>query len=237
MRPRTEPITEPITQPIPRYVPEPRHATPGPAEIAAEWRRRSARPGLARVMRASQPADLAAGVTEETRRLVADHLRATSAILGRPVHSALELGCGIGRITPTIAMHAEHVLALDLTAEMIAEARAACAGLPNVEFLQRPVERLPLGAERVDIAVCVWVLMHVLDDDTLAAACRGIGRSARYLSLVEYEHAAVPVGRFSRLRTVDQYLAVLPGAELVECRELRYGGDRSLAALIALDRS
>lgn len=233
MRPRTEPITGPV----PRHIPEPRHVIPDPDEIAAEWRRRSARAGLARVMRASQPPHLAAGVTEETRRLVADHLLATSAMLGRPLHSALEIGCGIGRITPTIAAHAEHVLALDLTAEMIGEARAACAGLPNVEFLQRPVERLPLGAERVDIAVCVWVLMHVLDDDALASACRGIARSAKYLSLVEYEHAAVPVGRFSRLRTVDQYLAVLPGAELVDCRELRYGGDRSFAALIALGRS
>jgi 2-polyprenyl-3-methyl-5-hydroxy-6-metoxy-1,4-benzoquinol methylase len=210
---------------------------PGPAEIIEEWRRRAARAGLARVMRASQPAELAAGVTEETRRLVAEHLRAVSGMLGRPVTSALEIGCGIGRITPTIAAEAEHVLALDLTEEMIAQARTVCADLPNVEFLLRPVQRLPVGERRVDVAVCVWVLMHVLDPRLLEAACRGIARSARYLTLVEYEHAAVPVGPFSRLRTVGEYLAMLPGAELVECRELGYGGDRSFAALIALDNS
>lgn len=233
MRPRTETATGPIQ----RSIPQPRHRIPGPAEIVEEWRRRSARTGLAKVMRASQPVALAAGVTEETRRLVAGHLRAVSGLLGRPVRSALEIGCGIGRLTPTIAADAGHVLALDLTDEMIAEARTACADLPNVEFLQRPVQRLPVGPRRMDVAVCVWVLMHVLDDHLLAAACRGIARSARYLTLVEYEHAAVPVGPFSRLRTVGEYLALLPGAELVECRELSYGGDRSFAALIALDRA
>lgn len=227
----------PPTEPTQRTIPEPRHRVPGPAEIAQEWRRRSARPGLVSVMRASQPLELAAGVTEETRRLVGDHLRATSAMLGRPLASAVEIGCGVGRITPTIAANAEQVLALDLTEEMIAKARAACAGLPNVEFLQRPAQRLPVGEQRVDVAVCVWVLMHVLDDVLLAAACQGIARSARYLSLIEYEHAAVPVGPFSRLRSIGQYLALLPGSELVECRELGYGGDRSFAALIALDRS
>ncbi|GAB3439366.1 class I SAM-dependent methyltransferase [Actinophytocola sediminis] len=232
MRPRTEPAIEPVQ----RSIPEPRHRVPGPAEIVEEWRRRAARPGLARVMRASQPVELAAGVTEQTRMLVADHLLAGASMLGRPVRTALEIGCGIGRLTPTIAAHAKHVLALDLTDEMIAQARAACAGLPNVEFLQRPVQRLPIGP-RMDVAVCVWVLMHVLDDNLLAAACQGIARSARYLTLVEYEHAAVPVGPFSRLRTVGEYLALLPGAELVDCRELGYGGDRSFAALIALDRS
>ncbi|WP_245811871.1 class I SAM-dependent methyltransferase [Actinophytocola xinjiangensis] len=227
----------PHTEQVQRTIPQPRHRIPGPAEIVEEWRRRSARPGLTSVMRASQPVELAAGVTEETRRLVGDHLRATSSLLGRPVSSAVEIGCGIGRITPTIAKHAEHVLALDLTEEMIAQARAACVDLPNVEFLQRPAQRLPIGGQRVDVAVCVWVLMHVLDDALLAAACQGIARSARYLSLVEYEHAAVPVGPFSRLRSIGQYLALLPGSELVECRELGYGGDRSFAALIALDRS
>ncbi len=230
MRPRTDrPVLEPV--------PPPRRATPSPAEIEAEWRRRSARPGLARVMRASQPDALADCVTAATRRLVAGHLRAAASMLGRPVRSALEFGCGIGRLTPTIAARAERVLAVDLTAEMLAEARLACAGSSNVEFLRCPVQRLPFERSTVDVAVCVWVLMHVLDDDELAAACRAIARSTRYLTLVEYEYAAVPVGRFSRLRTVDEYLAMLPGAELVECRELGYGGDRSFAALIALGRS
>jgi trans-aconitate methyltransferase len=42
--------------------------------------------------------------------------------LGRPVRSAVDIGCGTGRLTPTIAAGAGHVLALDLTEELISAA-------------------------------------------------------------------------------------------------------------------
>ncbi|HEX2301798.1 MAG TPA: class I SAM-dependent methyltransferase, partial [Pseudonocardiaceae bacterium] len=83
--------------------------------------------------------------------------------------------------------------------------------------------------------VCVWVLMHVLDDDEVSAVCAGLCRAARHLVLIEYEHADVPVGPFSRLRSLDQYLELLPGSRLLRREELYYGADRSFAALIALD--
>ncbi len=203
---------------------------PAPDEIAAEWRRRAGRPGLARVMRASQPAELAEATTVRTRQLVTHHLRS----LG-PVGSALEIGCGMGRITPAIAAHARSVTAIDMTPRMLDLAREACAHLPGVEFRQAAVQRLPWRDKRFDVAVCVWVLMHVLDDDEIARACRAISGAARHLVLVEYEHADIPVGRYSRLRDLDDYLALLPGSRLVERHELTYGGDRSFAALIALE--
>ncbi|RDI34278.1 class I SAM-dependent methyltransferase [Lentzea flaviverrucosa] len=203
---------------------------PAPDEIEAEWRRRAGRPGLARVMRASQPAELAEATTIRTRQLVTHHLRS----LG-PIRSALEIGCGMGRITPAIAAQAGAVTAIDMTPRMLELARAACAHLPGVEFRQAAVQRLPWRDKRFDVAVCVWVLMHVLDDDEIAWACRAISGAARHLVLVEYEHADIPVGRYSRLRDLDDYLALLPGSRLVERHELTYGGDRSFAALIALE--
>ena len=208
---------------------------PTPEEIAAEWRRRAGLDGLARVMRVSQPASLAAAVTEETRRVVADHLQAVAGRLARPVRSALEVGCGIGRITPTIAAHAGYVLALDPVTEMLRAATRACAGLPNVEFHRHTAQRLPHWPARFDVAVCVWVLMHILDEEEVRVACRRVAGSARHLVLVEYEHADVPVGAFSRLRSLEDYLAMLPGARLLGRQDLYYGGDRSFAALIALD--
>lgn len=208
---------------------------PTRAEIEEEWRRRAARTGLARVMRASQPPELGPEVTAATRRRIAGHLQELTAVLGRPLRSAIEIGCGVGRLTPTIAAHAQRVLAVDMTEEMLAQARAACAGVRNVEFHRCTAQGLPHARSRVDVAVCVWVLMHVLDDEEFAAACRGIARSATHLVLVEYTDAAVPVGRYSRLRSLADYLAALPGARLVERDELRYGGDLSFSALIALD--
>jgi 2-polyprenyl-3-methyl-5-hydroxy-6-metoxy-1,4-benzoquinol methylase len=201
-------------------------------DIAEEWRRRARRPGLARVMRDSQPPELNPRVTETTRRILARHLDTVGDRIGRPVGSALEVGCGIGRLTPTIAAHAEQVIALDMTREMLVAAAAACAGLDNVEFHRYPAARLPWGQSRFDVGVCVWVLMHVLAEDELAKICHALSQSTRYLALIEYELAEIPVGRYSRLRSLDDYLQLMPGARVVEQRTLDYGGDRSFAALL-----
>lgn len=205
-------------------------------DITAEWNRRARRDGLARVMRASQPAALEFGVTEQTRNLVGGYLETVSARLRRPMTSALDVGCGIGRLTPVLAAHAERVVAIDMTPEMLAAAGRSCAGLDNVEFHRYEAQRLPWSSFRFDVAVCVWVLMHVLDDEQLATVCRGLARSARHLVLIEYEYAGVPVGPYSRVRPLDEYLALLPGARLLQRYDLHYGADRSFAALIGLER-
>jgi 2-polyprenyl-3-methyl-5-hydroxy-6-metoxy-1,4-benzoquinol methylase len=204
--------------------------TPAPSEVADEWRRRAERAGLARVMRASQPVELAAETTARTIRLVTNLLCSLDG-----VGAALEIGCGMGRITPAIAAQVCEVTAIDMTPRMLALARENCAHLSNVDFARTTVQRLPWKDKRFDVAVCVWVLMHVLDDDEIAKACRAIAAAARHLVLVEYEEADVPVGRFSRLRNLEEYLELLPGARLLERHELHYGGDRSFVALIALD--
>ncbi|MEV7098778.1 class I SAM-dependent methyltransferase [Amycolatopsis sp. NPDC051045] len=203
-------------------------------EIAGEWRERARRTGLRRVMRASQPDSLNAGVTARTRAVVAEQLELVADRLGRPPRRALEIGCGIGRLTPVIAAHAERVHAIDMTPAMLDQARATCAHLPAVEFECVRADRMSPPRERYDAAVCVWVLMHVLDERRLADACRVIAASTRYLTLIEYEHAGVPVSRWSRLRTLEDYVRLLPGAEVVDEQVIDYGGDHSFAALIAM---
>jgi 2-polyprenyl-3-methyl-5-hydroxy-6-metoxy-1,4-benzoquinol methylase len=210
----------------------------GPAEhvtdedVALEWRRRAERPGLSRVMRASQPDTLNAGVTEQTRRIVGDQLTLITEHLGHRPRRALEIGCGIGRLTPTVAAHADRVHAVDMTPAMLDQARAACSDLSTVDFSCERIDRLCAPRQRYDAAVCVWVLMHVLDEEQLITASRAIAASTRYLALIEYERANVPVSRWSRLRTLDDYLALMPGAEIVDRRVVDYGGDTSFAALI-----
>jgi SAM-dependent methyltransferase len=204
-------------------------------DVADEWRRRAERPGLRTVMRASQPDTLNDGVTARTREVVGGQLTTVAARLGHRPRRALEIGCGIGRLTPTIAAHADRVHAVDMTQAMLAQARTACAGLSTVDFSCARIDRMPPPAQRFDAAVCVWVLMHVLDDRQLAAACHTIAASTRYLTLVEYEQANIPVSRWSRLRALDDYLALLPGGHLVEEQVVDYGGDRSFAALIGFE--
>jgi 2-polyprenyl-3-methyl-5-hydroxy-6-metoxy-1,4-benzoquinol methylase len=200
-------------------------------DVEAEWQRRAERVGLARVMRASQPAELNNGVTEQTRRVLARLLDLAARELGRPLRSVLEAGCGVGRLTPVIAARAERVVALDMTVSMLDAARASCAGLSNVEFRNGRTEEA-CWDDDFDVAVSVWVLMHVLDQDRLKAACHALASSSRYLVLVEYDRAHLPVSRWSRLRSLDDYVALMPGAQIVTSTELDYGGDRSTAALI-----
>jgi SAM-dependent methyltransferase len=183
-------------------------------------------------MRASQPSDLNANVTAATRALVAGLLDRAEAELGRPLRRGLEVGCGVGRLTPHLAARVESLTALDMTTEMLDAARVSCAGKTNVDFRRQRIEELQARPGEFDVAVCVWVLMHVLDPGRLEAACRSLGAAARYLVLVEYEHARVPVSRWSRLRPMEEYVALIPGARLLHRTELDYGGDLSAAALI-----
>jgi ubiquinone/menaquinone biosynthesis C-methylase UbiE len=48
----------------------------------------------------------------------------------------LEIGCGIGRFQEALASDVELCVGIDISGEMIANARARCAGLANVLFAQ-----------------------------------------------------------------------------------------------------
>jgi ubiquinone/menaquinone biosynthesis C-methylase UbiE len=49
-----------------------------------------------------------------------------------PDRTALDLGCGIGRITAALAPAVEHVTGIDISKSMIARAAERCSGSPNV---------------------------------------------------------------------------------------------------------
>lgn len=50
--------------------------------------------------------------------------------------AALEIGCGIGRFLEALSPHLGTITGTDVSAEMVAEARRRCRGLPNVRVLQ-----------------------------------------------------------------------------------------------------
>lgn len=56
-----------------------------------------------------------------------------AGLLG-PDKDALDLGCGIGRVTIALAPRVRSVTGLDISSRMIAEARRRCAALPNVSL-------------------------------------------------------------------------------------------------------
>ncbi len=75
--------------------------------------------------------------------------------------SALELGCGPGTWTEILAERAERVTAVDISTEMLAQARHALASRPNVRFVHSDVARFHSQGERFERLISVRVLEYV----------------------------------------------------------------------------
>lgn len=117
----------------------------------------------------------------DTERFWADGERTLDALLAQvdappiaPHHTVLDLGCGLGRLTRPLAARARRVVALDVSAEMLARARELNAHLDNVEWVHGDGRTLP-GA-RVDAAISFVVLQHVPDPAISLGYVRELGR-------------------------------------------------------------
>lgn len=76
--------------------------------------------------------------------------------------TCVEIGCGSGRMTPGLARRFDRVLALDVSPEMVEQARRAVAGMDNTEFRVISGERLDgVEDESADVALCYLVLQHL----------------------------------------------------------------------------
>ena len=94
--------------------------------------------------------------------------------------TCLEVGCGVGRMTVVLAQRWKHVLAVDVSPEMLR--RAADRGLPNVTFrLVSGVTLEGVPEACADQVVCYGVLQHFpttrLIGDYLSEFARVLGPS------------------------------------------------------------
>lgn len=88
----------------------------------------------------------------------------------------LEIGCGPGRITHVMAEDFASVVALDVSADMIA--RASRVVPDNVEFRRVGGPRIPLANDQVDAVFSVHVLQHL---DGLPAVASYLSEARRVL--------------------------------------------------------
>jgi SAM-dependent methyltransferase len=92
-----------------------------------------------------------------------------------PGRLALELGCGTGLFLEQVARSGAAVTGLDLSAELLAQARARCAGLPHARLVRGNAEQTAFPAASFDVVYGSSVLHHL---DT-AAAAREVARLLR----------------------------------------------------------
>lgn len=82
--------------------------------------------------------------------------------------STLEIGCGTGAFSRRLAERVEHVLALDLSPEMIRVARSRSAQFPNLEFQVADVMTEDFPPEYFDCIATIATLHHLPLREVLA---------------------------------------------------------------------
>ncbi|WP_435194380.1 class I SAM-dependent methyltransferase [Natronomonas sp. EA1] len=103
---------------------------------------------------------------------------------GRTGTVGLDVGCGNGRHTETLAPHVERAVGLDASRGLLTEAKARAADRGfDADWLHGDAARLPLRDDRVDLAVYVATLHHLPT------------RDARVRSLAELGRTLTPAGR------------------------------------------
>ncbi len=89
----------------------------------------------------------------------------------------LDIGCGLGRLTRVLAQRADQAIGLDVSPEMLEQARAYNAELDNVTWLQGDGTGLT-GVADASVSACVSlvVFQHIPDPAITMGYIREIGR-------------------------------------------------------------
>jgi ubiquinone/menaquinone biosynthesis C-methylase UbiE len=91
------------------------------------------------------------------RRALARHL---SAFAGE----VLDLGCGTGIFTEMLAPRCKRMVGIDIAASLVDKARAKCANLDNVNFVETSATSLPFGDSEFDAVVSFGeTISHIQD--------------------------------------------------------------------------
>jgi SAM-dependent methyltransferase len=122
-----------------------------------------------------------------------------------PAACALEIGCGMGRLLRPLSLHVERVIGIDISPEMIARARGALSGHPNVELAvtRGRLDGIPDAA--LDFIYSFIVFQHI---PSRAAVYRYLRESARALRGGGVLRFQVDGRRYGRAREADTWLGV-----------------------------
>lgn len=99
--------------------------------------------------------------------------------------TAVDLGCGTGGLTETLAPHVSRVIGIDRSPEMLAAAEARLQDHPNVELRRGELEHLPVADDAADLAVLGLVLHYVADPFVALCEARRVLRPGGRLILVD----------------------------------------------------
>ena len=94
------------------------------------------------------------------------------------VGAGVDLGCGLGRLTRALRALTSHQIGLDISAEMLIQAREANRGLSSIEFRQIGEHHWPIETGSCVLVISLYVLQHM---STLALMEHSIHEMSRIL--------------------------------------------------------
>lgn len=104
----------------------------------------------------------------ETGRDDVEKILKISGLENTKALNALEIGCGLGRMTHQFAERFDEVYALDVSTEMLAKAAGYWSHLSNIDWLVGSGEDLKaVKDESVDCVFSFWVLQHIPNSDVV----------------------------------------------------------------------
>jgi SAM-dependent methyltransferase len=104
----------------------------------------------------------------------------------------LEIGCGTGRITRALAKQFGQIYGIDISGEMIRQARLALRDYPNAQVFQNngrdlDAVREALGGLPVDFAFSYIVFQHIPSRDVIQDYVRQVGELLRPGGLFKFQ--------------------------------------------------
>lgn len=142
-----------------------------------------------------------------------------------PGRLALELGCGTGIFLEKVATTGARIVGLDLSADLLAKARARLGGAPNVVLLRGDAEHLPYAASSFDVVYGSSVLHHLDLDRALGEIFRVLRPGGRCV-FTEPNIVNPQVAVMFHLGLTKRYFGVSPDEMAVS----RFRAQRSLRA-------
>ncbi|GAA4743108.1 class I SAM-dependent DNA methyltransferase [Flavisolibacter ginsenosidimutans] len=124
--------------------------------------------------------------------------------------NVLELGCGTGKNTEWLSQKAKHLLAVDLSEEMMAKAKEKVS-TPNVRFQQADITQpWSFTKEKFDLVTCSLILEHIEDLNFIFEQASSVLQSGGHFYICELHPYKQYSGSKARFETNE-------GLQVLEC--------------------
>jgi SAM-dependent methyltransferase len=120
---------------------------------------------------------------------------------------ALDAACGTGRHAAYLVARGHRTIGVDSSPDMLARARAR---VPEADFRQGELHRLPVPDDHVDVIVCALALVHLSDLGPAFGEFARVLRPGGRLVVTDVHHEIVALGSVPRMRSAAGEPGLLP---------------------------